>query len=501
MKNVLVICAFILAVACNSYKKQLRFNTKAKEHDKLLAQQHAIDSAEIAKRQKLNELPRVVDLSPFQTPVKDQNVRATCGYFAFCGMLESYYKLKFGIDLDLSEEYLIGHAQKNVYGIKEASCISNPIKSFEDFGVVKEETWPYQPSWFLKGFPYHKYGREEKLPDYALQTFAPPKEIISEFYIDTSSDLNRGFMRAGMGSYFVRATLAKDSFTIIAALPMVQDEFRHYRRNETKPYKVTFSDARNIFYGTGEFTYDTANVFKIVENDTIFIGKQQEEEWKNHFVLLTGYDIEKQLYYFKNSWGTGFGNEGYGFIKFSEFNKSNYCSYIMSSKVKLSKPTDVKQLKANPRVENAKVDLVKSKNGDLEIYFIGELKEIGNYALTISHKICEISDSNVAIGDFSAAKPITIESKDTLHENDADLDCIWLKPPYQVQKDYIWTNTVPLSLKIEASKMNQLKIQRAQTLNLKNLYVQTTVKIYNYGGYNVNLKEIWSPLASVYEIK
>lgn len=42
-----------------------------------------------------------------------------------------------------------------------------------------------------------------------------------------------------------------------------------------------------------------------------------------HAILIVGYDDEKQLYIFRNSWGTGWGDKGYGYIPYAYIENSD----------------------------------------------------------------------------------------------------------------------------------------------------------------------------------
>lgn len=59
-------------------------------------------------------LPAAVDLTSFQTPVKNQWDRDTCTAFAVVAALEAAYKRTYGLTLDLSEEFLNWQDKVNV---------------------------------------------------------------------------------------------------------------------------------------------------------------------------------------------------------------------------------------------------------------------------------------------------------------------------------------------------------------------------------------------------
>lgn len=56
--------------------------------------------------------PASHDLSAFQTPVKDQLDRGSCGTFATVGAIEAAYRRSYGLTLDLSEQYMF-HVAKS----------------------------------------------------------------------------------------------------------------------------------------------------------------------------------------------------------------------------------------------------------------------------------------------------------------------------------------------------------------------------------------------------
>ena len=57
-------------------------------------------------------LPMYVDLTPSQSTIKHQGARDTCGTFAAVAALEALYRRSYGLNLDLSEQYLNHWAQQ-----------------------------------------------------------------------------------------------------------------------------------------------------------------------------------------------------------------------------------------------------------------------------------------------------------------------------------------------------------------------------------------------------
>ena len=67
----------------------------------------------------------------------------------------------------------------------------------------------------------------------------------------------------------------------------------------------------------GTFWYESMNKFDDKGRISDISGKQIG----GHAYLLNGVDTEKGYFRIKNSWGPNWGNNGYGFIKISDFGK------------------------------------------------------------------------------------------------------------------------------------------------------------------------------------
>jgi C1A family cysteine protease len=52
-----------------------------------------------------------------------------------------------------------------------------------------------------------------------------------------------------------------------------------------------------------------------------------DKQYGGHAICAVGYDDERQLIKFKNSWGTGWGQDGYGYISYDYFTKYNWGSW------------------------------------------------------------------------------------------------------------------------------------------------------------------------------
>lgn len=106
----------------------------------------------------LKDLPQMVDLSGDMTAVKNQSDRGTCTFFSTMGIIEGTIKKDLNLDLNLSEEFLNYTAKKNGnYESMEGSVVMDNIRAVYHSGLLLEDDWSYQSSWFRKGLPCGDY--------------------------------------------------------------------------------------------------------------------------------------------------------------------------------------------------------------------------------------------------------------------------------------------------------------------------------------------------------
>jgi hypothetical protein len=394
MKYRLIFCCGILylAFACSAKKKYNNFVKIEKE--KLIKEVVASNKEKLpeeefsektlapepSKNSVYDTLPNSFNLRPFLTEAKAQGSRNTCAYFVFCGLLEALYQKKYKKTINFSEEYLIALRQDAFYGADETCSINSVFETYNSYGIVPENSYPYQPIWTDYGFPYHQYRKLESNPANAYKSNKPDK-------IYTTPDNEENNIMQSNSFVSVLAYLTKRSLPVIGVFILTKDRYDHYDSENGPITKTTFGEIRNIDDKTGEFKFEIPKLYKVVNKDTIFQNNIIEEEWDNHFMLITGYDKELKRLYFRNSWGKSFGDEGYGFITFSEFKERLVDSYRLTPKFILNVFEEDNAKAADINIEGEEVETNYTKDGGLQILFTGNIETIPNKSLLIEHKI------------------------------------------------------------------------------------------------------------------
>lgn len=230
-----------------------------------------------------------IDLSNAMTSVKFQGQRNTCSAFAATALMEFLIKNQTGEELDLSEAnaYWSGRAfgldnlpakdaflKKDYLGIDGlAGYIA--VEGYR-YQSVLEEDWPYENQNYLQ---LNDSRCDQKNPTNICFVGERPASIqvlpyrLEPIFVD----------RDRMGEFILK--------------------------NKTP---VVF----NIKWYPGA-----------IDNNSGHISMPSKSDLKapsfGHVILLTGYDSDKKLFNYRNSWGTNWGNGGYGTV--SEQFLINHC--------------------------------------------------------------------------------------------------------------------------------------------------------------------------------
>jgi len=230
--------------------------------------QDIISQSEILK--SLGKTPSSIDLRAWCSPVEDQGNLGSCTANAGVGLMEYYQRKAFGKYLDGSRLFLY-KATRDLDGMKgdSGAYLRSTMKAMVLFGIPPEQYWPYQISQFdnePSAFCY-SFGQNYKSVKY--YRIDPPG-------IPTSKVLTaiRRNLAVGLALMF--------GFTVYSSIPPVGT-------------------------GSGDIPYPTLN----------------ERVLGGHAIVAVGYDDKRQIgsekgaLLIRNSWGTDWGEQGYGWLPYA----------------------------------------------------------------------------------------------------------------------------------------------------------------------------------------
>lgn len=232
------------------------------------------------------EFPKKVDLIEIQSEVKSQGMRGSCTYFVMTSLIESLIKKSTGKEIDLSEEYLAWAAKTKMKlrSREEDSSVAVNAATIQEFGLMFEKDLPYQPSWFDAGMPCEGQKKKNNV-DPICYSHRGPKP-----------DLERKIIS---GDVFEFRDISSSSLDIVRELAKWKSPITISILAHSQMWQKTEK--------TGDLYLDEASKKEC---------QLKPKKCTGHAALIVGYDLEKKLFYLKNSWGKEWGRKGYGTISF-----------------------------------------------------------------------------------------------------------------------------------------------------------------------------------------
>jgi C1A family cysteine protease len=213
-------------------------------------------------------LPLKVDLRPTDSPIFDQGQEGSCTANAGCGAYD-YYRWKAGQQLITSREfvYWVELAFDGNKGQDAGSSLTTCSEVFSQKGTCLDQSWPY--------------GAGEMFQE-------PPTSCWAE------------------------ATRYK----VKKALQIQQSE---------QLMKQCLASGNPFIFGIS--VYES---FENAANGVIPMPGPDEQLLGGHALCCVGYDDINQWFIFRNSWGTSWGSDGYGFIPYRYLADQNLASDFWS---------------------------------------------------------------------------------------------------------------------------------------------------------------------------
>lgn len=277
--NIVLIFSFLTLFSCSVKKNHSDSSMSAKY---TLAIFNDINNPSSFDESTLGDIPKSVNLKEFMTPVKDQDNRGTCSHFTAAALVESAIKKKMNVEVNLSEEYFNYSSKQNGYfsQTQAGTALTNLYTSIIDKkDFLLERDWPYQPLWF---------GTAEK----CNSSLANEESATAECYSHNAPPA--GIMAKAISSKDFELLLMKNGSTndIITELAI-----------NKRPMSIAIPVNGRGWKNNGEVEYSEEMRSECIQSPSICGG---------HEVVLTGYDLDKKIFFFKNSWGKLWGQEGYG---------------------------------------------------------------------------------------------------------------------------------------------------------------------------------------------
>lgn len=240
------------------------YTADAPDVDRVLAKSRSLKAVTAKK------MAASIDLRDWCSAIEDQGNLGSCTANAGVGLLEYYERRAFGKYIDGSRLFLY-KATRNLLGWHgdQGAYLRTTMKSMVLFGVPPEQYWVYDISKFDDEPPAFLYAFAQNYQSLRYYRLDPP---------GTSPDkvvtTIRMFLAAGLPSMF--------GFTVYSSIPAVGA-------------------------GTGDIPFPNAG-------DSVLGG---------HAINAVGYDDgkkigkEKGAFLIRNSWGTAWGEAGYGWLPYA----------------------------------------------------------------------------------------------------------------------------------------------------------------------------------------
>jgi C1A family cysteine protease len=226
---------------------------------------------------KAPALPVTTDLRPWFSPVEDQQSIGSCTANAGVGMVEYFERKAFGKHIDASRLFLYKATRNLLHWTGDTGAfLRTTMGAMVLFGVPPEEYWPYVIADF------------DKEPTPFCYAYAQNYQAINYYRLDPP-----GVSKA--------ALLSQIKTNLGAWLPSMFG------------FTVYSSITQAKTTGTGKIPYPTPGEKILGGHAIVAVGYDDNMKIKN---LNAGAIETKGALLIRNSWGTGWGAAGYGWLPY-----------------------------------------------------------------------------------------------------------------------------------------------------------------------------------------
>lgn len=225
---------------------------------------------------KKKTLPKSVDLREWCSPVEDQGMLGSCTAHAGVGIIEYYEKKSFGRHIDASRLFLY-KVTRNLMKMKgdTGAYLRTTIGAMVLFGVPPEDYWPYADD-----------GKKfDKEPPAFCYAFAQNYQTI-KYYRHDPPETSAGTILNRVKTYLASGHPSMSGFTVYNSIEQAD-----------KTGRIPFPSTRERIEGGHA-------VAAVGYDDEMKIGNKYSGKETTGALLI------------RNSWGTGWGEEGYGWLPY-----------------------------------------------------------------------------------------------------------------------------------------------------------------------------------------
>ena len=220
-------------------------------------------------------LPAIVDLRTWCSPVEDQGSIGSCTAHAGVGMVEYFERRSFGKHIDASRLFLYKVTRNMLHWTGDTGAfLRTTMGAMVLFGVPPEEYWPY------------KIADYEKEPTPFCYAYAQSYQAINYYRLDSP-----GVTKPVL--------LSRVKTNLAAGLPSM--------------FGFTVYSSYTQSNSTGNIPYPSAGEKIVGGHAVMAVGYDDNLKIKN---TSPGAVETKGALLIRNSWGTGWGDGGYGWLPY-----------------------------------------------------------------------------------------------------------------------------------------------------------------------------------------